>query len=65
MSLRIFHLVFILVSIGLSVYVSAWGLREFRASHSNGALVLAIVFALSGVALVAYAAHARRKLRDL
>lgn len=65
MSLRIFHVIFITVSIALSVFVTVWGVREFLASHSNGALVLAVVFLLGGVVLVIYANRAFRKLRDL
>ena len=65
MSLRIFHIVFITVSIALSIFVAVWGIQEYRASHSNGALGLAIVFVICGIALVVYAARAFGKLRDL
>ncbi len=65
MSLRYFHIVFIAASVGLSIFVAIWGIREFRATDSMGALVLAIAFMLCGVALVAYADRAFRKLRDL
>lgn len=65
MSLRIFHVIFITVSIALSVFVTVWGVREFLVSHSNGALLLAVVFLLFGVLLVVYANRTFRKLRDL
>jgi len=65
MSLRVFHLVFIAVSVALSAFVAAWGLREWNASHSTSALTLAVVFFVSGVALIAYGAHAVRKYREL
>ena len=65
MSLRAFHLVFIAVSVALSAFVAAWGLREWRASHSGVALTLAVVFFVSGVALVGYGVHAARKYREL
>ena len=65
MSLRIFHVVFITVSIALSIFVAIWGVREFVVSRSGGALALAVVFLVGGAALVAYAGRAFRKLRDL
>jgi hypothetical protein len=65
MSLRIFHVVFITVSIALSVFVTGWGVREFLVSRSAGALALAIVFLLAGIVLMFYANHTFRKLRDL
>jgi hypothetical protein len=65
MSLRIFHIIFITVSIALSVFVAIWGVREFMLTHSSGALILAIVFLAGGVALVLYAGKAFRKLKDL
>ena len=65
MSLRIFHLVFILAAFGLSLFVALWGFREYAATRSSGALVLALLFVLCGVGLVAYGMVAVRKLRDL
>ena len=65
MSLRIFHVIFITVSIALSIFVAIWGVREFVVSRSGGALALAVVFLVGGAALVAYAGRAFRKLRDL
>jgi len=65
MSLRIFHIVFVTVSIALSVFVTIWGVREFLVSRSSGALVLAFVFLALGVTLVFYAGRVFRKLKDL
>ena len=65
MSLRAFHLFFITVSVALSAFVAAWGLREWRTSHSGGALGMAVVFFVCGVALVVYGVHAMRKYREL
>ncbi len=65
MSLRIFHIIFITVSIALSLFVAIWGVREFMATRNGSALALAIVFFAGGVALVFYAGRAFRKLRDL
>lgn len=58
MSLRVFHIVFVMVCIALSIFVAAWGFR-------NNATALATSFAVFGVLLVAYGVHAFRKLREL
>ena len=65
MSLRIFHIVFVTVSIALSVFVTIWGVREFLSSRSTGALFLALVFLALGVLLVFYAGRVFKKLREL
>jgi hypothetical protein len=65
MSLRIFHVIFITISIALSVFVAVWGVREFVATHNASALILAFVFLAGGVVLVMYAGKAFRKLKDL
>jgi len=65
MSLRIFHVIFITVSIALTLFVTIWGVREYIATRSGSALALAIVFLAGGVALVLYAGKAFRKLKDL
>ncbi len=65
MSLRIFHIVFVIVCIGLSLYVGVWGIRDYMQERSLGALALAIIFLLSGVVLVVYGRRAFEKLRDL
>lgn len=58
MSLRVFHIVFVMVCVALSIFVAAWGWR-------NDAATLAIVFALLTLALIVYGVYAFRKLRDL
>ena len=65
MSLRIFHIIFVTVSIALSLFVTIWGVREYLATHSSGALLLAVVFLACGVVLVLYAGRVFRKLREL
>ena len=65
MSLRIFHIIFVTVSIALSVFVAIWGVREWMATRSTGALALAGVFVVCGVILVFYAARVFRKLKEL
>jgi len=58
MSLRIFHIVFIVAAFGLSLFVALWGFR-------NGSIALAIVFAISAVLLVGYSFRVFRKLKEL
>jgi hypothetical protein len=65
MSLRIFHIVFIIAAFALSLFVALWGFREYAATRSNGALMLAVAFAACGAGLVVYGMFAVRKLRDL
>lgn len=65
MSLRIFHIVFVTVSIALSIFVTIWGVREYAVTHSAGALGLAFVFLTAGVVLVWYANRVFRKLKEL
>jgi len=65
MSLRIFHIIFIIAAFGLSVFVALWGFREWSATRSSGALALAIAFLACGAALVGYGMYAVRKLREL
>jgi hypothetical protein len=65
MSLRIFHVIFITVCIALSIFVAVWGVREYLATRSLGALGLAGIFVLGGALLVVYAGKAFGKLKDL
>ena len=65
MSLRIFHVVFIIASIVLSLFVAVWAIREWQATHSAGALALGIVFVVAGLAMVIYGQRWFKKLKDL
>lgn len=65
MSLRAFHIVFIVVCVALSLWVGVWGIRGFMTERSSGALALGILFLLSGVVLVVYGSKVYAKLRDL
>ena len=57
MSLRAFHIVFIIASVLLCVYVGLWSMRTNP--------VLGGVFFVAGAALVVYGKKAFRKLREL
>ncbi|HKR65337.1 MAG TPA: hypothetical protein VJZ00_16515 [Thermoanaerobaculia bacterium] len=65
MSLRIFHIIFVIVTIALSLFVTLWGIREFAQQRSTGALALAIVFLLTAVALTVYGRKVYVKLKEL
>ncbi len=65
MSLRVFHVIFIIVCIALCLYVSVWGVREYMATRSVAALGMTAAFVVGGALLVAYSGKAFRKLRDL
>lgn len=65
MSLRIFHVIFIVASIVLSLFVAVWALREYQATHSLGALGLGIAFVVAGAAMVVYGTRWFKKLKEL
>ncbi|HEX6159178.1 MAG TPA: hypothetical protein VF111_03360 [Thermoanaerobaculia bacterium] len=65
MSLRIFHVVFIVVSVVLSLSIALWGVREFTQTRSMAGLGLTIVFVLAAAVLIVYGKKTFRKLREL
>jgi len=65
MSLRVFHVVFIIASVLLSLFVALWGLREYMDSRNANGLALGVVFFFFGFALVIYGKRVFRKLREL
>jgi hypothetical protein len=65
MSLRIFHIVFIVVCVGLSIFVAGWGFLQYQRAHDQGAFAIAALFSFVGVALIAYGVKAFGKLKDL
>jgi hypothetical protein len=58
MSLKIFHMVFIVLSIATSVFVGIWGLMHRQIGFASIFLLLAAV-------LVVYGFRAFRKLREI
>ena len=65
MSLRIFHMVFIVASILLSLFVAVWGAREFAVEGSTSGLLTGLTFLVCGTALAFYASKAFDKLKEL
>jgi uncharacterized membrane protein YozB (DUF420 family) len=65
MSLRAFHIIFVIVTVILSLYVALWGIREYSQERSMGALGLAILFFITAVGLIVYGKKAYGKLKEL
>ena len=65
MSLKIFHIVFVIASILTSAGVAAWGVRFYMEDGPVWALVLAVVFLALGVALVLYGLRVWAKLKEV
>jgi uncharacterized PurR-regulated membrane protein YhhQ (DUF165 family) len=65
MSLRAFHIVFVIVTIVLSLYVALWGIRVYTQEQSVGALALGVLFLATAVGLMIYGKKVFVKLRDL
>lgn len=65
MSLRAFHIIFVIVTTVLSLFVALWGIREYSQEQNVSALALGLLFLATAVALMVYGKKAFTKLRDL
>lgn len=65
MSLRIFHVIFIVVSLLLSLFSGVWGVWMFTTTRDGSSLAVGIVFLALAAALVVYGMKTFRKLKDL
>lgn len=65
MSLRAFHIIFIIVTVVLSLYVALWGIREFAQERSSMGLGVGLVFLVAAVGLMIYGKKAFTKLKEL
>jgi hypothetical protein len=65
MSLRALHIVFVVLTVILSLFVTWWGLLEFARERSAMGLVLALVFLATAVGMAYYGKRVFVKLRDL
>jgi hypothetical protein len=65
MSLRLFHILFVIVCLGLCLFVAIWGIREYAASRDARGLALGIVFIVCGIGLAEYGRRAYHKLKEL
>jgi hypothetical protein len=65
MSLRMFHLVFIGVSVMLAAFVAAWAGQQFQTTHAAGYAVTAALSLAAGGGLIAYGTAFQRKTKGL
>lgn len=65
MSLRVFHIVFVIVTVALSLYIAVWGVREYSAERSTTGLAMAIIFFATAAGLVYYGKKVFHKLKEL
>lgn len=63
MSLKAFHIVFVVASILMSFGVAAWGVRHYQVERQLADLLLSVLSLLAGVGLVFYARAVLRKLK--
>ena len=65
MSLKAFHIVFVIVTTVLSLFVALWGIREFAQQKSTGGLALGLVFLAAAIALMVYGKRVYAKLKEI
>lgn len=65
MSLRVFHIVFISVSVALTLYLTVWGVREFMVARSSLGITMAAVGLIGCASLIWYGKHVFHKLKEL
>ena len=65
MSLKTFHVVFVLASTMLAIGFGAWAIRDYKSSGELASLVLGILSLCGAVALLVYGRWFLRKLKDV
>jgi hypothetical protein len=65
MSLKVFHIVFVIVTTVLSLFVALWGIREFAQQRSSGGLVLGLIFLVAAVGLMMYGKRVYAKFKEI
>ena len=65
MSLKIFHLIFIALSVLLAAVVGGWGVSRYLADGGVSALGLGIAFFVAGATLLVYGVRVVRKFREV
>ncbi|HJQ36619.1 MAG TPA: hypothetical protein VKB93_05735 [Thermoanaerobaculia bacterium] len=65
MSLKVFHIVFVIVTTILSLFVALWGIREFAQQKSAGGLILSLVFLAAAVGLMVYGKKVWAKFKEI
>jgi hypothetical protein len=64
MSLRMFHMVFIGVSVVLAAFVAAWAVQQYQAAQAAIYAVTAALALAAGGGLIAYGTAFQRKTKQ-
>ena len=65
MSLKIFHVVFIALSVIMSASLAVWGIQGYMADGSLDALALGSIFFVTGAVLLVYGIRFWKKMKEL
>lgn len=65
MSLKAFHIVFVITAAVFGLGLGAWAVREYRADGSNASLIIAIGAFAGTAILIPYGVWFLRKLRHV
>ena len=65
MSLKAFHLIFVIASILLGLGVGGWGVQKYRTQGELGPLVIGVIFFAMGIALFFYGRRMLKKTKDI
>ena len=65
MSLKAFHIVFVIVSIAMCVFVGVWGVREYLRTENVTHLAVGVVTLVLGIVLVWYFRWFLRKIKTI
>jgi hypothetical protein len=65
MSLKTFHIIFIIASTALAFGTAVWGIDAAMSRGEGGAILLATLSAFAGVALIFYGYRVRLKFKHL
>jgi hypothetical protein len=65
MGLRLFHLVFISLSVMLAAFGAAWAFGQYRVDPAPGYVLTLVAFLAAGVGLALYGAAFQRKTKQL
>jgi TRAP-type C4-dicarboxylate transport system permease small subunit len=65
MSLRVFHVIFIIVCVAFCLFMTFWGVREWMTVRNGTSLALGLVSGVAGIGLMVYGVKVFQKLRDI
>ena len=65
MSLKIFHIVFIALSVALSAGLGAWGVQRYLTEGSMQGLGFGVLFFVTGAVLLVYGIRFWKKMKEM